>query len=130
MSEIDDQKIAVSVGIFSIERPDVGFRRGGSISIYMCMYVHMYMTTCVCVYTYTGMCIDVYICIRYRKWTHTQHKIWLLNWTEVVSRQPWTLPRAMPEVPTALKYSDKGAPTYTCIYMGILYIYVYVHVCR
>ena len=46
MSQNDDQKIAVSIGIYSIEGLDVGFWGGGvanNIYIYIYIYVFIYL---------------------------------------------------------------------------------------
>ena len=66
MSHNGDPKLAISIGIYSIEGPDVGFRgyrahiyiyREREICRYRCTHIYIYM------YTYTT-CISVYsICI-------------------------------------------------------------------
>ena len=39
MSQNGDPKMAISIGIYSIEEPDVGFWEGGSIYIYIYIYI-------------------------------------------------------------------------------------------
>ena len=51
MSQNGDPKLAISFGIYSIEGPDVGFMRGGS------MYTYIY----ICIYVYVIFRIHIYI---------------------------------------------------------------------
>ena len=64
-----DPKIAISVGIYSIEGPGVGFMRGGVayiyIDIYICIciyiYAHTYTYTHKYVYTHIYLCTYMYL---------------------------------------------------------------------
>ena len=43
MSQNGDPRIAISMGIYSIEGPDVGFMRGCNIYIYVCICTYIYI---------------------------------------------------------------------------------------
>ena len=46
-------KMIISIGIYSINRPEAGYGRGGCICVCMSMYKRIYTNmTCVCIYKY------------------------------------------------------------------------------
>ena len=57
MSQNGDPKMTISIGIYSLEGPDVGFLGAGSINVYIYIYVYIYLF----VYIYTYMYIYIYM---------------------------------------------------------------------
>ena len=53
-------KMIISIGIYSINRPEAGYRRGG-LHIYMYIYIYVYICICTYVYTYVNIYIYMYM---------------------------------------------------------------------
>ena len=65
-------KMIISIGIYSINRPEAGYGRGGCIYIYIYMYIHTYTymhvyehaETYIYIYTYVYTYLYIYIYMR------------------------------------------------------------------
>ena len=78
MSQNDDPKMAISIGIYSIEGPDMGFMRGVAyMYIYICimcviykMFICKYTHACIYIYTYIYTNRNMYVCIYTHVYMH------------------------------------------------------------